>query len=449
MGYPLRYRDVGPQTVSRPLPRSPGSGSVVRFPRPYRSPRLPFGPPTAIPGRPNFGLRPPYRPAPFRPSIPGGYGRALGTGTALGIALWWALNNDWNWATNPLPSVPGWQHVCGPFPWPGPPYLQNTHWTWLPTAITGCIAPLGGQALIVDVAPAPGDDTLLLSYGPNQNGRYYVYDHYVRPAGGADPALAPQYRPMPVIRGPGAGLAGLPTDFVPNPMAPPIGLSPWFPPEPPYPQGPSRGYVAPGGPYNSTGAIDLVQNAQGQSLSVRTSQQREPDRRPPPRERERKLESQSRAGRLLIGTWKAMQTWGQINGAVNALWHALPKSARTANARWWQKYDDVYRHFDEIDLEQAALNSAAYAASIRAFGAAYSAQNRFLRAHAGENMGWRIDRGLNREQREFKWAARAFRPRRKSYRNAMAGRWDRVYSGRASAKRRFRRYINRKIRRYG
>lgn len=447
MGYPVRYRDTGPQTVSPSVPRPrPGSGSVVRFPRPYRSPRLPFGPPTALPARASFGMRPRFVPPRLPVTPPSGVGRAAGVGAALGAILWWALNEDFNWATQAQPYIPGWEHVCGPFPWPGPPYLHQTHWTWIPTAITGCIAPLGGQALVVDVAPAPGDDTLLWSFGPNQNGRYYVYDHYVRPDGGPDPALRPHYVPVPAIRGPGVGLAANPADFVAHPIAPPIWASPWFPPEPPYPQGPSRGYVA--GPLNYTrGSYDAVTNSEGLSLVVNAPQQRPRDRRPEPREKERKLELGSRAGRLMITSFKALQTWGQINGAVDALWRAIPKRFRSERASWWKKYEEVFTHFDKIDLGQAAVNAAVYAAQIRAFGAAYAAQNRAMRRMFGERGGWQMDRSLNnamRQREEFGPPRLQFRNKR--YYNKLR-RWDRPYSGRATPRYRYRSWLYRKMRR--
>lgn len=442
MGYPAHYRNTSPQTGFRPRGRSLGPGRVIPFPKPYRSPRLPFGPPTPLPGRSGFGLRPR-----FRPTIPGTGLRpspAFGIGAALGAGLWWALNEDFNWATSPRPYMPGWEHVCGPYDYPGPPYLHQSHWAWLGPPSLACNVPIGGQALIVDTAPAPGDDLLYFAWGPNNVNRYYAYDQYTRPAGSGAPdaALRPHMMPAPALLGPGAAYVADPNTWVPNPIAPPIPLSPYFPPEPPYPEGPSRGYLAPDPGRFTLGRVETVSDVHGRNLTVSTPAVRPRDRQPEPRERERKAELGSALGRAVITSFKALQTWGQINGAVDALWRAIPKRLRTPNASWWQKYADVYEHFDEIDLAAAAGNAAAYAAQVRAFGAAYDRQQRFLSMVAGENGGWSIARGLTNQS---KFGVRV-RLRRKRVRRNYTRRWRR-YSGRWAPNRRYQQWRLREQRR--
>jgi len=396
MGYPARYRNPGPQTGFRPsrgLPRS--SATIIPFPGRYRSPRLPLGPPTRLPGRANFGLRPKFRPPSLRPTFRPS--PAFGVSSALGAILWWGLNQDFNWAGQPMPYLPGWEHVCGPFPWPGPPYLHQRHWEWFGVPSLACNVPLGGQAGFADLPPTPSSDLLYFGWGPNDLNRYYAYDQYTRPAGSSAPdaGLRPHFNPAPGLIGPGANLAMHPNAWNPNPIPPPIRVSPFFPPEPPYPQGPSRGYTLGSGPSNTRGRVQTISDVHGNSFTIAHPSAPPRDRRPPPREKERKAELGSALGRAIITGFKALQTWGQINGAVDSLWRALPARSRTPGASWWQKYVDVYDHFDEIDLGKAAANAAVYAARIRAFGYAFDRTQRHLDNVLGPNGSRSITRGFS------------------------------------------------------
>jgi len=434
MGYPARYRNPGPQTGFRPsrgLPR--GSATIIPFPRGYRSPRLPLGPPTRLPGRPNFGLRPPFRPAAiprpsFRPSP------AFGVSAALGALLWWGMNENFNWAGQPMPYLPGWEHVCGPFPWPGPPYLHQRHWEWFGPPSLACNVPLGGQAGFADLPPSPTDDLLYFGWGPNNVSRYYAYDQYTRPAGSSAPdaGLRPHFTPSPGLYGPGANLALSPNAWNPNPVPPPIRVSPYFPPEPPYPQGPSRGYT-PGDSGFTRGRVQTVSDAYGNNFSIATPAQRPRDRRPEPKEKERKAELGSAVGRAIITGFRALQTWGQINGAVDSLWRALPARYRTPGASWWQKYEDVYRNFDKINLGEAAANAAVYAARIRAFGYAHDRIQRHLDNVVGPNLGRSITRGFTNMGLQGTRLTRV-----KHYRNFGSRR--RAWSGRWAPNRRYQQF---------
>lgn len=444
MGYPVRYRNNSPQTSipSRPRGGSGPRGQVVAFPNP-RPGSGRFGPPRTLPGRASFGQRPAYIPP--RSPLGGGVLRPGAFGAASGLAaglLWWALNEDFGWAGPAAPVNPaalGWMRVCGPAPYPGPPYLHQRHWNWFAPVVSTPRCELGGQAVDnVDGSPVAGDSTLFYYWGPNDSNRYYVSEQWIQPSGFPDhPGLRSPLNSGLAVLGPGAWSIARPTDWVPDPIPSPMPAAPFFPPLPPSgppPQGPVRGYTAEAG--IRIGRVESVADAQGNTLAV-VDLNNPPDRRPPPRERERKIELGSRIGRAAITGFRALQTWGQINGAVDALWRAIPARYRPKGRRtWWQKYMDVYENFEHIDLAKAAANAAAFAASIRAWGFVYDNATRALTTMGGPNVGRAIARQMFNMERPVRMGL-SQKERRRKHRRRL-----RRFSGRHS---RAQRYYNWKL----
>ena len=171
MGYPARWRNSPQHFPSRPAPRTPGQ--VLRFPirRPFAGGR--FGPSTRIPGRANFGLRPPVQTGLRPPPRVPGAGRVF-TWLAAGAAAW----STWQWLSGQSPTwtgpvfnpASGWTHVCGPSPWPGPPYRYARQAYGLvagPSLSLQCGS--GGQSVAGFSSPPLGSDsTVYIAWGPNE-----------------------------------------------------------------------------------------------------------------------------------------------------------------------------------------------------------------------------------------------------------------------------------------
>lgn len=417
MGYPLAYRRPRPSNPSpAPRPRRPGVGgnNVIPFPGPRRPlPRGTFGPPGALPGRANFGQwRPtplpvpsPARPFQF-PRIPA---RRLFWALGLGLTAWdyWDAYN--NGQLGPLidPGLYGFNHICGPNGWPGPPYLPQIKRVFTNSPLTTPVCGTGLQATgtsppTSDIYPVPNTrrvvdywvhDTLL--------NRGFVNEQWSRPT--AMQAIPNRYnipiQPYRLMPTANARLGGWNpllniVDVVPTPVA----LSSSFNGEPPFPEGPERGYAIPTGPNNFRGNQLNGFTDPYTGVRLRVSVASNPrDQRPEDREKERKNEAGSRLGRMAISGFRGLQTWGSINGAIDALWRAIPRSSRPAGKRsWWQKYQDVYEHFDEIDLATAALNSTLFAAQQRFYASLFNSSRYLQRAGADVNAAFGIQRGLGR-----------------------------------------------------
>lgn len=397
MGYPVRYRSAGPQRAPAAAPRPRPAGNVVRFPRPKWQGAGRFGPPRSLPGRPNFGLRPRFIPRPAPPRVPlaGAVGRGLLIGVALDL-LWWGANSDFD---QPLKAAPvlgsGWQRVCGPFPYPGPPYLYQRHWRFTGPEAPTCLAPLGNQAIGVDLdgAPTVNSSGLFIYYGPNSIPRYYLYEQWTYPGGNGNAALRnPAYR----VNAASDAANARPTDAVPVTQPKPMWATPLYPPAP-YPEQASRAYgiYPPERPITPTVVVAMPHPTLSPGVrAVLVSQPTVRDRPPGPREKERKLEYKSKAGLALVSAFRAIQAFGQANAFADAMWRALPRQYRTARARWWQKYIDVYAHLEHVDPLQAAYNAAGWAINRAAYGYFFDRVTRQLQHVAGVNTGWRIYRGL-------------------------------------------------------
>lgn len=467
MGYPATYRNPRPSTGFPSTPRPRPRGQVVRFPirRPFARGR--FGPPTALPGRPGFGLRPPA-PVPMAPGrspvvLPGlPLGRFAGL-MAAGLYAY-DLYRSWNDGQSgnlidPSPAN-GWAHICGPIAWPGPPYLKSiirVHGAGILTT------PRCGLGLQVAIPNAPyGTARNVVDYyqhGTLQN-RGYVMNQWSRsPADGVAPPLRVHY-PTQDIR---VNVGTLTDAFG---LRPPLQNSGPLLPMPPsfgrlfnapgWPEGPRRGYTHPdndGSPYD----VNFPVTQDGTRLHVVTVS-RPRDREPDVRERERKAEAASRIGRMAISGFRGLQTWASVNGAIDALWNAIPRSYRPRGRRsWWQKYQDVYENFDRIDLAAAARNSVLFAAQQRAYGAFFGAITNGLVQAAGPNTGWGIYRGLvNRagnpdpapwpSARSWYTSPKEGTRRGPNYRPPVDfGARPRVYSGRAGPRRRREQTVLRSI----
>lgn len=404
MGYPARYRTPSPQTgvPSTPRPRV-GGNNVHRFPirRPFARGR--FGPPTALPGRPGFGLRPPA-PIPMAPGrspvvLPGlPLGRFAGL-LAAGLYAY-DLYRSWNDGQSgslidPSPAN-GWAHICGPIAWPGPPYLKSVIRVHGAGILTTPRCGLGLQVAIPN-APYPSARNVVDYY---QHGtlptRGYVMNQWSRsPSNGVAPPLRVHYPTQDIQVSVGTVTDAFGTRLPLANIGPIVPMPPSWGRlfnAPGWPEGPRRGYTHPdfdgGNPYDQS----VTDN--GTRLHVVTVSP--PRDRPPDRnERERKAEAGSRIGRLAISGFRGLQTWASVNGAIDALWNAIPRSYRPSGKRsWWQKYQDVYENFEHIDLAAAARNSVLFAAQQRAYGAFFGAVTSGLTRNAGPNTGWGIYRGL-------------------------------------------------------
>lgn len=320
----------------------------------------------------------------------------------IGVAadlLWWAANSDYD---APLKQAPvlggGWQRVCGPFPFPGPPYLYQRHWRFNGPESVSCLAPLGNQAIGVNIdgPPNASSSSMYLYYGPNSIPRYYLYEQWNYPGGNGNAALRnPAYRVNAKL-GVNAAANARPTDAVPNPTPAPMWATPLYPPAP-YPEQASRAYGIYPPPAAITPTVIVAMPHPTLSPGIRgvlVSQPTVRDRPPGPREKERKLEYKSKAGRALVAGFRAIQTFGQTNAFADAMWRALPRAYRTERARWWQKYIDVYNHLEHVDIGQAAVNAAGWAVQRRLYGMFFDRVTQQLVNTAGVNTGWRIYRGL-------------------------------------------------------
>lgn len=379
MGYPVAYRKASPQSAFRPPSVPRASGTVVPFPRAYQ-PHFRFGPPTALPTRPHFGLRPPAIPA-----RPIGLPRlALGWFALIPLGIMvaeWALNPNGRMMPVQVSPTGG----CGPFAYPGPPYRNEVHWRYASIGGAPCFAPSGGQALspsVRDGAPGIADNAILWYYGPNESllpvERYYLYEDarwpthpdliangnlaqrnlqlgrapVIIPTGGEDPMFAPLANPW---------LEPIPVRFTPS-LTPGVG-----------PYGPERGDAR--GPQHAKdprGAIDLAPERGGYDDPRRNtvnfvSSPNAPRDRPPRRnEKEKKLNGNSAAAKGVYLGAKALAAWGDAHGIVNSLYYALPKDVRGRRGTIGTRMASVWTNFDQINWGTAATNFITWKAYERA-----------------------------------------------------------------------------------
>lgn len=109
-------------------------------------------------------------------------------------------------------------------------------------------------------------------------------------------------------------------------------------------------------------------------------------------ERERKLLDRTRSGRAAIATFSLLNLLGSLNGAVRALWYALPKWARTEGAGPTQRWLDVVNNVDRIIFEKALKNAAVFAAHEFLGGVMQSAARDMSLGLFGEQFGWGVYR---------------------------------------------------------
>lgn len=109
-------------------------------------------------------------------------------------------------------------------------------------------------------------------------------------------------------------------------------------------------------------------------------------------ERERKLLDRTRAGRAAIATFRLLDLLGSLNGAVRALWYALPKWSRTEGAGPTQRWLDVVNNVDRIIFEKALKNAAVFAAYEFLGGVSQNAAREMTLGLFGEQFGWGVYR---------------------------------------------------------
>lgn len=117
-----------------------------------------------------------------------------------------------------------------------------------------------------------------------------------------------------------------------------------------------------------------------------------PQVRPSFWQRERKMLNQTRAGRAMIATLRTYAFFGDFNGAVNALWKALPPWSRTKGAGPVQKWLDVVNNLDRIDPVAAVAQAAVFASNQFLRGAMETGAREMAIGLFGERFGWGVAR---------------------------------------------------------
>lgn len=400
MAYPVSYRHSarrGPQGRLRTFLRD--ESGFLRFPDgPARWANRRIGDLPVLPSRryvvppPPETLIPPDPATRRQQDIPWferarGFSRALGL-IGLGLTIYDQVTGYWpsGQFRNALTVAPGagWNHICGPTPWPGPPYANALKSFYRNSVGTTPFCGLGGQIFNLPVIPSTTTRAIFNVWGPNlplkQMGllRWYVAEQWNKP-------LPAQAFPKALTQFPRT----LPQELVTR--APPGVFYNVVPSSHPFAllRSNPRQQVA-GNPYQSVAASPSARvvvrvAVEPGGLSYRPSY---PDVRPPPRERERKT-----SGKLGVA-FKVLSQIGSWNSVVSAFWYALPRSARGDSRLIHNKLRDLYQHYDEIDLRRAVENALRYWLGYKAAGYAYGRSYQALVKRFGVNEGTRIYRGL-------------------------------------------------------
>lgn len=405
MSYPASYRRrvAGPQQARGSFWRN--ESGFLRFPDGRGTWQHPTGDPVA-PARPL--IRPPP-PEPLIPPDPATrpqqdipwwergraqrrntfhlpIGRTLGyVGLALGVAEMLWPGDQWRYPHVPPPA--GWSHVCGPTPWPGPPYAQATRTLFAAGICTTPGCGVGLQSIAgFTYLPAANSRCMRTYWGPNvallPAERYFLSDQYtVNPALNNVQVMA--HYPTQVSSRVSLYLPpGLHVEVMPMP------LSLW---EIPATQSDPRVGVTErvdGASETRTATATLTQ-AQPAPRGL-SFQPNYPEVRPPPRTREQKINAAAGAAFRFLG---AIGTWHSF---VNALWRSLPPKYSHKRRSFAGKLQDIYQHWDEVDLDRAARVLFQYWVMYKAAGWAYGSAYNYLVRVYGPREGPEIYRSLVR-----------------------------------------------------
>lgn len=384
-----------------------------RIPRPSqmgsRAATAGYGGSIALPGRGVW-----YLPRPSGPRIPRFGLLALGL-LALDALTFRQPELGEGDHTMPLPNLEGYQHICGPFPHPGPPYDTNIFWRISNVYGAVCAEPIAGQAIASpNDTPTASTQTIIFYYGYNTAllplQRYYGYDRYARSVAGAlvPPIAVRPVAPLEALLLSGAGvISTAPT--TPVAVVPlPVSLTPAIP-FPTFPEESSRGYYPPlVGVANLGGRVAHVE--QPPDRNVRYVPIAPVDVRAPPWMVEKKYSSTSRVGQMFTTWFKTLSFWGAANSSVEALWRALPRHARTRNARTRQKYKDLFYGFSELDLGPAFTNAVGYWVQYRLAGVLFGTAQRALTGVAGEAAGFGLYRAWATGEHAYRTTPGRFNP---------------------------------------
>lgn len=400
MGYPARWRN-SPQGSPAPAAPRP-SGEVLRFPirRPFSNGR--FGPATQIPGRASFGLRPPIsegiRPPPRVP----GAGRVL-TWIAVGIGLAETFNaltgGVPSWVGPSFDPSAGWSTVCGPAPWPGPPYRFARQAYGLaagPSFSIQCGA--GGQSVAgFNSPPNPTDATVFIAWGPNEGllplVRVYWSEKYTRSTSTPGLTNVQWLQPIEgqVIAYTGYGpLTYRPTDPIAEIAPIPVWVTPWLPPSD-FPQSTERGDAAGVQGPRLRAPDDVVRTDTRNQVAI--SPYAPPQEPPRPRERERK--TTGLVGRAIVVGFRVMSTVGSVNSAVDAFWRAIPRQYRSTGRQGWRrKYEELWHNWNRIELDDAFANAFNFWVKYKLAGMFYGRAFKATQSAFGERTGAYLYRAL-------------------------------------------------------
>lgn len=272
-------------------------------------------------------------------------GRAFGLGSvllSLSEMLWPGEQYRFPWTPPPT----GMTHVCGPTGWPGPPYIRSVRVFYQNFTVNTPVCGLGGQSVAgYTTAPTVSTRSVIYFWGPNAlllpAERYFVDDQYTSvPAVGVLPSL--RFYPA-LISSQAAPLLppGVSVEVLPDPQ--PIYQVPATQ------SNPSPFATTRGSTETDTATLgDAPLVSPSPSPGGLSYQADYPEVRPRPRERERKM---APGAGLMFKFFSQVGTWHSF---VNALHRSLPPRYSHRRRNLQQKLQDIYQHYDEIDLDRAA-----------------------------------------------------------------------------------------------
>jgi hypothetical protein len=313
---------------------------------------------------------------------------------ALAAIYAWELFNDFQAGGGaPIPAFGSTPNViCGPDDFPGPPYRYQRNYYFLGGTVTTPFCGLGGQSVAgFATAWSPGLNTMLASYGPNEALLPVVrVFHYQQWTLNSDPVtFQPALLPGPSAPGLPGVAGGMPVPvIVPVQLPLPIWTVPFLRPDW-RPDGNVRGYFVQEGigdatsPNKKTGAIAFPSAP--------------PIDKPPDiDEREKKLGAETRVGRAVVSGFRFLNDVGAANGAVGALYYAIPQGIRGLRPRSAAgKWRFVFDHFADVQFGDALVNSLRFAVTRRLAALYYSTALKGITAVAGERGGWNAFHLLN------------------------------------------------------
>lgn len=304
-------------------------------------------------------------------------------------------------------AVPGsnWTHVCGAFPYPGPPYRNCTVWEFGASVALTCLVPLPLQgASTANNLPIlqPGNvqaRNVIYYYGPHEGLyptlRYYSYDQWSSPTNPPTTFASLAYR--------GPALVALPAAVLPFvgpavlvtllPVAPPVGSALTF--------GQSRGYLD----------ADVQPKPSAHSDGV-SYVPRLPDSRPRPREREHKASGTAAKG------FQLLSQFGSWNSLVHALHRSLPKSCRHGRS-YGSMMSDLYSHANCLELGAASWELANFWVRYKFAGWTYGrVQRHLLRVDPSGSLLRNLFTYLDQSDTAVSGARRRLQPRRRGVRDS-------------------------------